>query len=98
SQFENIKARIAALRSGTNHTSFEGLAFRNRSGTMPVGAMFQSLLDQDPTPAPEGGGTSKEVGTDFSRWGFFASGTIGRGDADQGQLSPEYDFDIGGLT
>jgi outer membrane autotransporter protein/uncharacterized repeat protein (TIGR01451 family) len=98
SQFENIKARIAALRSGTNHTSFEGLAFRNRSGTMPVGTMFQSLLDQDPTPATEGGGTPKEVGSDFSRWGFFASGTIGRGNADQGHLSPEYDFDIGGLT
>jgi len=98
SQFENIKARIAALRSGTNRTGFEGLAFRNRSGTMPVGAMFQSLLDQDPTPAPEGGGTPKEVGADFSRWGFFAAGTIGRGDADQGHLSPEYDFDVDGLT
>jgi hypothetical protein len=24
--------------------------------------------------------TTKEVGSDFSRWGFFASGTIGRGE------------------
>jgi len=94
SQFDNIKARIAALRSGTNRTGFGGLTFRNSSGSLPVGAMFQSLLAQDPEPA----GAPKEVGTDFSRWGFFASGSIGRGDADKGSLSPEYDFDIDGLT
>ena len=96
SQFDNIKARIAALRSGTNRTSFGGLAFRNASGRLPIGGMFQSLLDQD--PAPSGGGAPQEVGADFSRWGFFASGTIGRGDADAGSLSPEYDYDIDGLT
>jgi outer membrane autotransporter protein/uncharacterized repeat protein (TIGR01451 family) len=95
-QFDNIKARIAALRSGTNRTGFEGLAFRTSSGSLPIGTMFQSLFQQE--PATEGGGAPKEVGTDFSRWGFFASGTIGRGDADQGALSPEYDFDIDGLT
>jgi hypothetical protein len=94
SQFDNIKARIAALRSGTNKTSFGGLAFRNASGSLPVGTMFQSLFAQEPTE----GGTPKEVGTDFSRWGFFASGNFGRGNADRGTLSPEYDFDIDGLT
>ncbi len=91
SQFENIKARIAALRSGTRGTSFGGLAFNTSSGQLPVGAMFQSLLDDDKP-------TTAEVGTDFSRWGFFAAGTISRGDADQGSLSPGYDFDINGLT
>jgi outer membrane autotransporter protein/uncharacterized repeat protein (TIGR01451 family) len=96
SQFDNIKARIAALRSGTNRTSFGGLAFRNASGSLPIGSMFQGLMDQEQT-TPEGG-TPKEVGTDFSRWGFFASGTIGKGDANAGTLSPEYDFDIDGLT
>ena len=89
SQFDNIKARIAALRSGTNRTSFGGLALNTSSGRLPIGMMFQSLL-QD--------GDAKEVGSDFSRWGFFASGTIGRGDADAGSLSPAYDFDINGLT
>jgi outer membrane autotransporter protein/uncharacterized repeat protein (TIGR01451 family) len=95
SQFDNIKARIAALRSGTNRTGFEGLAFRNASGRLPIGLMFNSLLGQD-APAAEGSG--KEIGSDFSRWGFFASGTIGRGNADKGNFTPEYDFDVDGLT
>jgi uncharacterized repeat protein (TIGR01451 family) len=93
SQFDNIKARIAALRSGTNKTSFGGLALNTSSGRLPIGTMFQSLLDQD---EPAGG--DKEVGAGFSRWGFFAAGTIGRGDADAGALSPAYDFDVNGLT
>ncbi|WP_227978353.1 autotransporter outer membrane beta-barrel domain-containing protein [Arenimonas daejeonensis] len=38
------------------------------------------------------------MGTDFSRWGFFAAGTIGRGEADPGQRNPAYDYDIEGLT
>ena len=92
SQFENIKARIAALRSGTNRTSFGGLAMNTSSGRLPVGAMLQALLDAN--AAPEG----QETGSDFSRWGFFASGTFGRGDADAGTLSPAYDFDIDGIT
>jgi outer membrane autotransporter protein len=92
SQFENIKARIAALRSGTNRASFGGLALNTASGRLPIGTMLQSLLDAD---APAGG---QEVGSDFSRWGFFATGTFGRGDADAGKLSPAYDFDIDGIT
>jgi len=63
---------------------------------MPVGMMFNRLFEQDPPASAEGSG--KEIGSDFSRWGFFASGTIGRGNADKGSLSPEYDFDIDGLT
>lgn len=93
SQFDNIKARIAALRSGTGRTSFGGLALNTSSGRLPIGTMFQSLMQAE-APA----GTAKEVGSDFSRWGFFAAGTIGRGNADAGSLSPAYDFDIGGLT
>jgi uncharacterized protein with beta-barrel porin domain len=92
-QFENIKARIAALRSGTNRTSFGGLALNTSSGRLPVGTMFQSLLGED-TPA----GGAEEVGSAFSRWGFFAAGTIGRGDANSGELSPAYDWDVNGLT
>jgi uncharacterized repeat protein (TIGR01451 family) len=95
SQFDNIKARIAALRSGTNRTSFGGLALNTSSGRLPVGTMFQSLLGQDDTDKP---GSAKEVGADFSRWGFFAAGTLGRGDTNRGVLSPAYKFDIDGVT
>ena len=90
-QFDNIKARIAALRSGTRGTNFGGLAINTGTGQLPIGAMFQNLLDGD-------AGDAKEAGTDFSRWGFFAAGTLGRGNADPGSVSPGYDFDINGLT
>lgn len=88
-QFDNIKARIAALRSGTRGISFGGLALNNGRTSAPVGTLFDSLLAE---------GTSKEVGTEFQRWGFFAAGTIGRGDAERGIINPAYDFDIKGLT
>ncbi len=88
-QFDNIKARIAALRSGTRGISFGGLALNNGRNSAPVGTLFDSLLAE---------GTSKEAGTEFQRWGFFAAGTIGRGDAERGIINPAYDFDIKGLT
>jgi hypothetical protein len=90
SQFQNLKARIAALRSGTQGTSFEGLAFTNSSGTISLGALGNALSGDD--------GASKEVGTDFQRWGFFAAGTIGRGEAEAGNINPAFDYDINGLT
>ena len=39
-----------------------------------------------------------EAGAEFDRWGYFVSGTIGRGEAEPGRLTPAYDFDINGLT
>ena len=90
SQFQNLKARIAALRSGTQGTSFEGLAFTNGSGTISLGALGNALTgDDEPT---------KQVGADFQRWGFFAAGTIGRGEAEAGNINPAFDYDINGLT
>ena len=89
SQFQNLKTRIAALRSGTNGTSFGGLALNTPVGPISLGALASSLgADSDPA----------EIGADFSRWGFFAAGTIGRGEADPGVRNPAYDYDIEGLT
>ena len=89
SQFQNLKTRIAALRSGTNGTSFGGLALSTPAGPISLGTLGAAFgAVDDPT----------EIGTDFSRWGFFAAGTIGRGEADPGQRNPAYDYDIEGLT
>lgn len=88
-QFETISARIAALRSGTQGGSFDGLALQGRNGSVSLGSMFSSLSGESP---------AKEVGADFQRWGFFASGTIGSGDANAAGLTPSFDFDIHGLT
>jgi outer membrane autotransporter protein len=89
SQFQNLKTRIAALRSGTGGTSFGGLAVNTPAGPISLGTLASAFTnDAEPT----------EVGTDFSRWGFFAAGTIGRGEADAGNVNPAYDFDVDGLT
>ena len=40
-----------------------------------------SLLDLLSSALADGGNPA-EVGADFSRWGFFASGPLGRGDVD----------------
>ena len=93
-QFDNIKARIAALRSGTGGSHFGGLAFTTPDGTLPVGSIGDTLLGFGDTKEKK----KDEVGSDFSRWGFFASGTFGRGSADPRQVTPGYGFHTNGLT
>jgi outer membrane autotransporter protein len=91
SQFLNLKTRIAALRSGTGGTDFGGLAINTSMGPVSLGTLASAFSNS----AAEAG---TEVGTDFSRWGFFAAGTIGRGEADAGSVNPAYDFDVEGVT
>ncbi len=88
-QFETISARIAALRSGTQGGSFDGLALQGRNGSVSLGGLMNSLTGES---------SANEVGADFQRWGFFASGTIGTGDANAAGITPSFDFDIKGLT
>ena len=91
SQFINLKTRIAALRSGTGGTNFGGLAINTSMGPVSLGTLGSAFSNS----AAE---TGAEIGTDFSRWGFFAAGTIGRGEAEGGSRNPDYDFDIEGVT
>jgi outer membrane autotransporter protein len=90
-QFDNLKARIAALRSGSTGINLGGLAIAGGGGVLPLSFLPSTLVAGD-----EGGGG--EVGADFSRWGFFASGTIGSGDRDAESGTPGYEFDTWGLT
>ncbi|KFN47677.1 autotransporter outer membrane beta-barrel domain-containing protein [Arenimonas metalli] len=89
SQFQNLKTRIAALRSGTGGTRFGGLALNTPAGPISLGTLSSAFGADEP-------GT--EIGTDFSRWGFFAAGTVGRGESEAGVVDPAYDYDIEGLT
>lgn len=98
-QFDNVKTRIAALRGGASGADFSGLAMMNSSGVMPL-SFLPSAVVQDGDEG-EGGGSSAEgqdLGSGFSKWGFFASGMIGRGSYDGSSLTPEYDYDSNGLT
>jgi outer membrane autotransporter protein len=60
-----------------------------------LGSLGAALVQDADEPQATPGG---EVGSDFQRWGFFASGTIGRGEAEAGSTRPAYDYDINGLT
>ena len=91
SQFINLKTRIAALRSGAGGIDFGGLALNTAMGPVSLGMLASAFSNS----ATESG---TEVGTDFSRWGFFAAGTLGRGEADAGSVNPAYDFDVEGIT
>ncbi len=94
-QFDNIKARIAALRSGTGGTHFGGLAFNTPDGSLQFGSLGDSLPGfADPKKDEK----KQEVGTDFDRWGFFASGTFGKGTSDPRQVTPGFGFNTNGLT
>jgi len=91
-QFSNVNVRINNLRAGVTGPTFNfnGLTLTTPTGAISLGAMANSLMaDGDAPPAQESG---------FSRWGFFMSGNIGRGETDAIGNSPKYDFDIKGLT
>jgi uncharacterized protein with beta-barrel porin domain len=89
-QFDNLKGRLVALRSGQTGNSFSGLALVGSGGSVPLFGLVQSLLADEEPAAEEDAG--------FSRWGVFASGSIGRGENEPGDNVPSYDYDINGLT
>jgi uncharacterized protein YhjY with autotransporter beta-barrel domain len=93
-QFNNLKGRITALRSGTFGSSFNGLSLNGSNGSFPIGQAATSILGFADQPDS----SKKEVGADFSRWGFFASGNIGRASASPTANSPAYHLDVDGLT
>jgi outer membrane autotransporter protein len=89
-QYDNIRTRTESLRNGAQGVDLGGLALNLGPVPLPLGLMLHGLQSTDEK--------SGEVGRDFSRWGFFASGNIGRGKADAGSANAGYDFDIHGLT
>jgi uncharacterized protein YhjY with autotransporter beta-barrel domain len=88
-QFDNLKARLAALRGGVSGISFGGLALRGDNGTLPLGFLDTLLFGA----APE-----DEIGGDFSRWAFFVSGTFGRGEKRVTEREAGFKFDNWSLT
>ena len=92
-QFQNIKARLAALRSSRRNGS-QGLALdTTRPARNPATSATSSLSASAAEGAPD-----SQAGADFSRWGFFASGTFENGDIDAGLVSPGSDYAIQGIV
>jgi len=91
-QFENLKGRLAALRSGAQGANLGGLALLTSTGRLPLSFLPSNLLMKAAEDEPAGGAPAS------SRWGFFATGTIGNGNRDAGDVDPGGDFDNYGLT
>ncbi|WP_170113258.1 autotransporter domain-containing protein [Ahniella affigens] len=90
-QQDNLKARLGNLRSNRASNPLAGLSVAGPGGVLGFGDLVGYLLQADGDSAPE-------IGAEFSRWGFFASGQLGRAEADANPQRPAYDLDINGLT
>jgi outer membrane autotransporter protein len=88
-QFDLIKARLAALRSGSSRND-AGVASNSARPTQATSSMS---LAADDNPEPQDGGVAGD-----SRLGFFASATFSRGDRDQGTSSPGADYRASGFV
>jgi len=90
-QVLNIRTRLMALRSSSPTSSLSGLTFTGAGGMVSMPTLLAALSEDAPDPAAP-------PPTSFERWGFFASGNIGRGENEAGRSAPAYDYDIEGLT
>ncbi len=90
-QFDNLAGRMNALRGGAHGTSFSGLSFNGANGSLPLSDVGAALLGVNDKP-------KQDDATSFSRWGAFASGQIGRQEANAQGATPGYNLDIHGLT
>jgi len=88
-QLQNVNARLANIRSGSNSNSLGGITLMGAGGSVSLDTLFKAFAGEPDAVAQE---------RSFGRWGVWANGTIGRGETQAGSLTPGYDFDISGLT
>ena len=92
SQNGNLNIRLAELRQGGGSgVNLNGLALVNDGQSLPL-SMLGSLFRKDPKQGDD------EVGKDFERWGFFATGMIERGGFSASNNRPGFDFHNTSLT
>jgi outer membrane autotransporter protein len=89
-QFDNLNTRFAELRQGAAGFSAGGLTFNENGRGLPL-AMLGDIFRKDPAD-------NDEVGKDFSRWGFFATGMVERGGFDATGVRPGFDYHSASLT
>lgn len=89
-QLGNLNTRFAELRQGVHGASAQGLAMVNDGRSLPL-ATFGELFRKDPK-------ADDEIGRDFARWGFFATGMVEHGGYSANSQSPGFDFDNDSLT
>jgi outer membrane autotransporter protein len=92
-QFSNHSQRFEVLRKnqagGKNQFN---IALWTPTGVLPLSFLPSAIVQSSDD---SGGG---EVGSEFDRWGFFATGTIGRGKSRGQNRTPGFEFDTSGIT
>ncbi|WP_170113087.1 autotransporter domain-containing protein [Ahniella affigens] len=90
-QNNNLGQRMTALRSGNAGGFQNNLALITNSGALQLGYLPSTILGLNAADEPQ-------AGAGFSRWGFFATGSIGRGRRSALDDDPGFDFKTYGLT
>jgi outer membrane autotransporter protein len=94
-QLTNLNTRLAELRQGAHGFSVGGLALNEDGRSLPASSLSDIFTSYRKDPKES---TDDEVGKDFSRWGFFATGLVDRGGASADGMAPGYDFHNASLT
>jgi outer membrane autotransporter protein len=94
-QLNNLNIRLAELRQGSTGLSIGGLALNEDGRSLPVSSLGDVFTSYRKDPKES---TDDEVGKDFARWGFFATGMIDRGGASANGAGPGFDFSSASLT
>ncbi|MEP6485112.1 MAG: autotransporter domain-containing protein [Rudaea sp.] len=94
-QLTNLNTRMAELRQGAHGFSVGGLALNEDGRSLPVSSLSDMFTSYRKDPKES---TDDEVGKDFERWGFFATGMIDRGGASADGISPGFDFHNESIT
>ncbi len=94
-QLTNLNTRLAELRQGAHGFSAGGLALNEDGRSLPLASLSDMFTSYRKDPKES---TDDEVGKDFARWGFFATGLIDRGGASSDGMSPGFDFHNASIT
>ena len=94
-QLTNLNTRLTELRQGAHGFSVGGLALNEDGRSLPASSLSDIFTSYRKDPKES---TDDEVGKDFSRWGFFATGLVDRGGASADGMAPGYDFHNASLT
>ncbi len=94
SQITNVNNYLIEARNNPGGRGQFRVALATRDGALPLSFLPSALIAGAEEESAEG----QDLGPDFGRWGFFASGTIGRGKYREGQRIPDYDYNAGNLT
>jgi len=98
-QMSNVNGYLIEARNNPGGRGQFRLAVATPDGALPLSFLPSNLLAANAAQAAEEeSAEGQDLGPDFGRWGFFASGTIGRGDYRDGERTPDYDYSSGNLT